>query len=61
MEKKVFKILFYFLKMDKNKCPNLFLKKKFKKRGYFAFSFIEHFTKNYHFIPKNCNSYFSTP
>jgi hypothetical protein len=37
MEKKVFKILFYFLKMDKNKCPKIFLKKSFKKRGSFAF------------------------
>ena len=31
MGKKVFKILFYFLKMDKNKCPKMFLKKKFQK------------------------------
>jgi len=59
MGKKVFKILFYFLKMDKNKCPNLFLKKKFQKTRIFCFfSFIEHFTKNYHFIPKIRNSYF---
>ena len=31
MGKNVFKILFYFSKMDKNKCPKFFLKKKFQK------------------------------
>ena len=35
--KNVFKILFYFSKMDKNKCPKLFLKKKFQKTGIFYF------------------------
>ena len=39
MGKKVFNTLFYFLKMDKNKCPKLFLKKKFQKTGIFCFFF----------------------
>jgi hypothetical protein len=42
--------------MDKNKCPKLFLKKKFQKMGSLLFSFIDN--KNYHFIPKNRNSCF---
>jgi hypothetical protein len=29
--KNLFNTLFYFSKMDKNKCPKLFLKKKFQK------------------------------
>jgi len=37
MGKNVFKILFYFSKMDKNKCPKKFLKKKFQKTGIFCF------------------------
>ena len=34
-----FNTLFYFLKMDKNKCPKIFLKKKFQKMGIFTFFF----------------------
>jgi hypothetical protein len=40
--KNIFKILFYFSKMDKNKCPKLFLKKKFQKtEELYLFLFIE--------------------
>jgi hypothetical protein len=48
--KKVFKILFYFLKMDKNKCPKFFLKKKFQKTGIFCFFSL--ITKNTILSPK---------
>ena len=37
-----FNTLFYFLKMDKNKCPKTFLKKKFQKtEELYLFLFIE--------------------
>jgi hypothetical protein len=52
MWEKVFKILFYFLKMDKNKCPKMFLKKKFKKRGSLPF-FIHVFIKKIKSSQKN--------
>ncbi len=39
MRKKVFNTLFYFSKMDKNKCPKFFLKKKFQKTKIFCFFF----------------------
>jgi hypothetical protein len=40
MRKNVFNTLFYFSKMDKNKCPKLFLKKKFQKTGIFCFFWL---------------------
>ena len=58
--KNVFKILFYFSKMDKNKCPKLFLKKKFQKTGIFYFFLFACFDKNYQNIPENHNSCFKT-
>ena len=51
-KKKVFKILFYFSKMDKNKFPNLFLKKKFQKTRIFCF-FLSLITKIIILSPKN--------
>jgi hypothetical protein len=41
--KNLFNTLFYFSKMDKNKCPKLFLKKKFQKTGIFYFFSLIHF------------------
>jgi hypothetical protein len=50
--KKVFKILFYFLKMDKNKCPKLFFKKKFQKMRIFCFFVERYYIKNTILSPK---------
>ena len=52
MEKKVFKILFYFSKMDKNKCPKIVLKKKFQKTRIFCFFVERYYIKNTILSPK---------
>jgi hypothetical protein len=49
-----FNTLFYFSKMDKNKCPKKFLRKKFQKTRIFTFFYSRIYKKNQIIPEKYC-------